>query len=1596
MVTLKRPTKSSAPASNSGGSSSAAKTEDLQRVAKQSSVVEKSTTQKANSGKEDSSKPAHPKQSAWGPTPAAQPASITSQNVEAKVAAPATSTAAAVATSDTSAAAKNGATVSAGNGFNREDRSKVSPAYSDTEKPPVKRYKEGREHGGTAGRYERSNSRGGRSEHHSERGQRRGGARPREFVRGGSASLGRGGPGRSSGVGGRGSRSVSSRGRGGSTREDWEGERAPPKRDTRSSKPEASNGPKESTKPPPSKESQRQQSSLDPNTSSTSTAASGATPTTTAANKPTAPAAVVSRSPTPPVNGVAADSVESATSPQHTDTKEPKGNEPKTGEEQPVGDRSVRRDDRRRGKGRPTKDTYVAPGSRARGGGNSRSQRTSDYYNYSEGYDEAYDSGRYGRGSSRPRASRGRGSYQSSRGNHPAHRGASRTNSRDDAGDKGPKIDQWNGPPEDGGADGHRRLDDAWDKGEQGYSQSYRGRGRGRGSRYSTRGQTTRGRGRHSTLPSSALSPVKRRQDSTNTENDPQEEWETASESSEHLKESGNQSNSRSHKQLEGDDSSQHRGNGANYRGSSRGYRGSGERGRGRGGSRGGGSSRSGHRGSSARDNGKYKEKGSDEKDTSSAASGARGNRTMTNGKAGNSTVYRLDNVSLDSPAAVAAALSNKNSELSDVSKPLSSKDKTANLKGNHSSSTKESVPAVVDPLDGFDLNNYAGVVIIDHMGDPGEESDSWQDEDGFQEVVSRKTRKHRQEQEAAAKAAIEAKAVELLKKERAAASGSRRGHGAQHSAAATSRPRKSKLPPRFLKQHEGKPKTDKFKIEQWDSELMERGAPSRPPQTKSVQEPPLQIGNWDQNMAVSESTVPATTTSTLTSINSRLGVSSASLTSVQSVGLSLDTKPSPSTGDKSSGSEQHDSGIDVSNDKDTGSVRSSPDAGTIVSPQMRSSLIGQPPHSHYPSALSPTQHGSTQHGSSASFTKSPITSRTAAVSNLNPTDSSHKLDFTFDTKQGSGTSAATSEISSAAAPSEVGAEFNMKLDSVKNLWPSAQKTNTNQLFGSNDTPSFQSPPSEVYEQQVELTAAGTTFSSNEGFPAARNDGYSLPPTNQSATNMFVSPGAEASSASAIGTRQPPSPRPPVNQLVSPRVTKSAGNVSGSVISGSASVDSEAPPSQPHSSQSLLTQSTLDGAASVFTPTFQPTYKGSLAPAQSPSATSLSSAILSHQQPSQNYGFMVNPASQQSLVDSSYGSFRSHSVSQHHSVSQPLQPSPALSTQQTNMAPMGLQQTALHQPPYLQSNMSAAVAASTPMIKATTMTLSNNFPSTKVSQFDVSSNQTSMQYLHQFDMPGIMGSQPVSSVTAPPPQSGAFRMPTPPAQNNQITQPHQSPFFSASTQNQNPIGFYAAPSTIQGASQSGFAIGLMSHPTAGAAIVPQGSLVLPSTTSPWPQQPSITPQSLKQFKAAGPTAVGNQMKVQLANHAAVMTSQPPFQMTVGAGSTGQPSNSAGVDYMRMAAQHLQQPSALLLQVGQPPNQQADKSHVTGASQLISASHMGGAKMGGANMMPAGSQLSMQKMLCESVLCYLNVERLRLPNDNNMAAVHPPYYHCCLT
>ena len=58
---------------------------------------------------------------------------------------------------------------------------------------------------------------------------------------------------------------------------------------------------------------------------------------------------------------------------------------------------------------------------------------------------------------------------------------------------------------------------------------------------------------------------------------------------------------------------------------------------------------------------------------------------------------------------AVASALSNKNSELSDVTKPLSSKERS----GNSKSQAKEQNSAPADPLDGIDLNNYAGKCVF-------------------------------------------------------------------------------------------------------------------------------------------------------------------------------------------------------------------------------------------------------------------------------------------------------------------------------------------------------------------------------------------------------------------------------------------------------------------------------------------------------------------------------------------------------------------------------------------------------------------------------------------------------------------------------------------------------------------------------------------------------------------------------------------------------------------------------------------------------------------------------------------------------------------
>ena len=89
-----------------------------------------------------------------------------------------------------------------------------------------------------------------------------------------------------------------------------------------------------------------------------------------------------------------------------------------------------------------------------------------DYY-YEEEYEDGYDERQ--RYSSRGRG-RGRGGQSSSRGRFNESRGSTRSG-KDEGADKGPTIDQWNGPPAE---DGGKKSD--WDKE---YMPPSAGRGRG-------------------------------------------------------------------------------------------------------------------------------------------------------------------------------------------------------------------------------------------------------------------------------------------------------------------------------------------------------------------------------------------------------------------------------------------------------------------------------------------------------------------------------------------------------------------------------------------------------------------------------------------------------------------------------------------------------------------------------------------------------------------------------------------------------------------------------------------------------------------------------------------------------------------------------------------------------------------------------------------------------------------------------------------------------------------------------------------------------------------------------------------------------------
>ncbi|XP_067941277.1 protein PRRC2A-like isoform X3 [Watersipora subatra] len=1446
-----------------------------------------------------------PKQSAWGPTPVPQAISIGVEEAKSKS-----------VSSQKSEQKENlppALDETVKDERTKDERAKDSP---DVDKPPVKRYKEEQSRSSHS-----RNGRGTFTQYPVDRGGRRGGPRSREFVRGGG-SIGRGSSARGGYSVGRGARSLSgrtSRGRSGYegrnmsrdfregySAEDWENERQlPVPRREMKSKTAATPVPVEGGK-----------SSNEPEQSSNQVATKAADAKVHDGKKPDLMKVEITplvseapppkeniwdkrkqeftmrETPSPPTNVQGTEAEVSAVKDAESTTKDTE-----TGDGKMHGRREEQSSRRGRGRTRPTRDTYVAPGARARTGPHhNRQSSRNDYYQYDDSYDDG--SQRY---NSRGRG-RSRGGFgSSSRGRHGDSRNG-RRGSREDA-DNGPTIDQWNGPPDETARDFSAPP-------------TSRGRGRGRGGRYSTRGGSTRGgRGRPHVILPSAASPSKRRQDSTNTDNDPQEEWETASESSDHLKDSvglSQSNNSKPNKVSERREDTVSTGPYSRSNGSSTlrgGARASGERGRGRGErSRGRGDRGRGAYRSNRED--RYNKEKSPEGKTAPTSSRGRGSKTLNGAKATgstNGTVYKVDNFTFDDPSAVASALSNKNSELSDVSKPLSNKEKTSK------SVSKETSHPVADPLDGIDLNNYAGVVIIDEMTGNKEDSDGWQDEDGFQEVVSRKTRKEKQRQEeAAAKAAIANEQAKKKQEKKKAVS--------LRSTSPLRGARKNKLPPRFRKQHfeEEKPKVENFKIDQWETNT------SAPAVSRAcVGEPPVQIGSWDQRMAtVAAVSDPITTTSTSTIVSSS---SSQPITTSAIVGDNNLLVGQPTPADKSG--EQHDSGIDVGNEKDTSSVRSSPDAGSLP---MRQPLVSSQ-LSPFSSVLPPPQHES---GKPSSRGHAPSLSSAAPVG--------VELDFKFDP-----TLAEQHNNNSASVDLD-------HLRSMKSIWgqnseePASNQANN--IFGSNqpsESAAYQS--TEVYEQ-VDIAAAVDAFqSSTDGFSATaegfRTDGFtdatSYMPSNSQSNNLFVSPtGKDQSNAAVIGgAMQQPSPS--ASALRSPQ---SAGNGNGA--GGVATTASSS------------SHSVLDGSASAFTPSYR--YKAG----ERSSVSALPGSQSAH-----SYTSFMNPMANQpgqsSQAGQDYPVYRSQSV-----------PQSGLSQggQQGSLTPGLQQQQAIfsqHQPSF-QPNVAAVnsqafqpallvgtSSVTSPLMKQTTATA---FSQPKLGQFDSSSNTTtpqphqSMPYPQAYEMQGIIGGQPTYRIASAPTPA-------------QLTQPPSSYFTPQSNMN-----FYGTSTNGLHASSGGsnYTIG---HNQLPATLMPNTGIVLGVTpNSGWSQQTS-QPQ-MKAYKATGASAVqlaagvqvpglANQMKgqqqlvvSQQAVAAATRTSQPNFQLTAGGNTftSGQQAASAA-EYVGTQQHNLSNNQAKWVGAG---NQPQEKTLMAGAGPVLTASQIPpSSKMPGASMIPAPNAIPQQ-------------------------------------
>ncbi|KAG1714787.1 Protein PRRC2A [Nymphon striatum] len=246
--------------------------------------------------------------------------------------------------------------------------------------------------------------------------------------------------------------------------------------------------------------------------------------------------------------------------------------------------------------------------------------------------------------------------------------------------------------------------------------------------------------------------------------------------------------------------------------------------------------------------------------------------------------VYRLGDIKLDDPSQVHAALSdlNKNGKKAPENAEKNIKDKK--------------------PLR-YDVNNYAGVVVIDDRPEFTNDDQTYMYDanDGFQEVMSKKTQKGRQK-------LMETDVKKSTKKEK---KGQKKNRSSPSNGFERSSKNGQKLAPRFVKQKDGQSNPTKSASANLspDESTLEAAGPSKINEANNKETtpaPPPPVNAWDR---------PITNT---------LNVSTTAGTTVAY------SKSSGGYGD------QHDSGIEVNDmpPSTTSSQRSSPsnDSKPIVS----------------------------------------------------------------------------------------------------------------------------------------------------------------------------------------------------------------------------------------------------------------------------------------------------------------------------------------------------------------------------------------------------------------------------------------------------------------------------------------------------------------------------------------------------------------------------------------------------------------------------------------------------------------------------------------